>query len=129
MRSRPRPPTNVITQLLNLGQDYPGFSRRLVKSELGTSLMLAEDLSLSFYIPRETNRERFADPDDFELEVAIDTPKIQRRLLLHANEKILMSEAPLVIWPVAVDIQLPMRYVRSITLKVMATDPRVQWAI
>lgn len=114
------------TQLLNQQLSHDGESSTLTYIELGQSFKVGLNLTMSFTIPHQSGQPIFIGPDGFALRAHIVSPTFEHSVMLLPGTMLHMKQwSPLVLWPVAVDVDIKTRHINSLAIKLVALDASV----
>ena len=114
------------TQLLNRQLSHDGESSSITYIKLGDSLTVGLNLTMSFTIPHQSGQPIFIGPDDFALKAHIVSPTFEHSVMLLPGTMLHMKQwSPMVLWPVAVDVDIKTRYINSLAIKLVALDASV----
>lgn len=115
-----------FTQLLNRSLSHVGVSSTVLFITPGRHFTVGHRLTMTITMPHPINQPAFIGPDDFAFEARFSGPTVDHAVMLRPGDLLDMKQwSPLVLWPVAVDVDIDTRQVQSIALKMVAMDESV----
>jgi len=118
--------TPSLIQIINPGVRHDGFDALVLHAETDHALAFVGDLTLRVYAHHGLPENVYAG-HDWRMVFEVGDQAGSTRAILGEGDKLsLESWAPLVLWPVAVELCGPANRLRHVVLRLVATSPRLR---